>query len=64
MATLILTLLSIVYEDHIYKFILKYLFPKAYNITGFIKWVTEEKPMWLGNIQQLQRIVGYESSGS
>ena len=51
MAMLILTLLSTVYEDHIYKFILKYLFPKAYNITGFIKWVTEEKPMWLGNIQ-------------
>lgn len=45
-----------------YKFILNIYSPK-HNITGFIKWVTEEKPMWLGNIQQLQP-VGYESSGS
>ena len=43
------------------------LFSNIYSqklITGFIKWVTEEKPMWLGNIQQLKCIVGYESSGS
>lgn len=35
-------------EDHVYVFILKYLLLKAYNVRGFILWITEKNTSMVG----------------